>query len=152
MIIVPIRRNPKYRRVIRKNVEVIGADFEVDTVVSFCERTIEEYTVKCVLVGIHSHDTPVIESKYKYEPEVKYIFRTPVYLSGKEYENNRHSIEEYVCNKAKMSSKYRQGLQECFSKVSNGREYEIETFLENSPECRKVHFSTTEYEEYVPIQ
>lgn len=152
MIVIPVRKSPKYRKIISTHVEIIGADFKVDTIVSFKERTVEEYKyVECCLCSVSTTDIPVRKASYKYEPAVQYAFRTPVCLSGEEYKNNRHNINEYVCNKAKESSKYKQSLQECLSKVFNDREYDVETFLLNDPECNVIHTMKTEYEEYIPF-
>ena len=147
MIIIPRRKKPSnYRKVTKTNKEVVGADFKVDTIIFFNEKTIEKCT-KDSLRGV-----PTVTANHEYKPEKSYKFSVTVHLSAEEYKNNRTiNLDEYVCNKAKELCTYKELLEEVLSKVSEGREYEAETFISKEAESKVLHTIKTEHMEYVPV-
>ena len=124
-----------YREVTHKDVEIISVDYKVNTIVSFPSKTHWEY-----LNG---------EFKERSIPRQDYGFQILVHITGKEYQENKHNEEEYVCNKAKSSRKYENILNDILSKEPEDRPYQIDTFISKEPESKVIHTSEREYKDYV---
>ena len=155
MIVIPVKQSPtRYREVVHTDVEVVSADYMVDTIVHFKERVVENYEreVCCAISNSTLNcEIPKLISYCKYKPSEQYGFRVTVHLSGDEYIENKRNINEYVCNKAKELLVYKKMLEVCLSKVSEDREYEVEIFVSNDPESIKINTIKSKHKEYIPV-
>ena len=145
MIIVPLK--PKvYKEITCVDREILSVDYQVDTIVTFKTRIVEKH-----MVDFKNNDSITVNEYYDVEPEESYMFTVTVKLTGEEYDKNRRNEKEYVCNIAMKSTEYKRLLEECLLKVSDDREYEVESFISNREDGRKFKIEKYEYKKYIPV-
>ena len=144
---IPVCRRPrKYRKQIRKEVEIIGAICRVQTIVTFQE--IRLFTTKGNAVF---GSTTTLDFEVEHKPKVSYAFTVSVELDKKEYETTSRYRGKYVCEKAKKQYDYQALLEESIQKgLDEGyRDYTVEIMeVSMAMELKEV---VHEYEEYVPV-
>lgn len=139
MIFVPFataRRPKTYRKVIRKQAHVTGADCIVQARVHF------------PVTEVVNPETLSINTLM----DATYAFRLTVHLSKDEYESNWPNLDEYVCNKIKRLDEYSKLLKSILEQQPYYRDYEIDIFVpKDDLNYLKIHEYTEEFEEYVPV-
>lgn len=153
---IPVIHKPSsrtYRKVIRKEVDIFGADCKVCTKITFPAATI----VRAGREGFFTDSVTIFDPIFCAErkEQATYGFVVNVELNKDEYESygyNLRRLEECACKKAKMQSDYQDLMLQCLEKDAGRDDYIVETFMPwDDPKAIKLKKIVHEYEEYVPV-